>query len=86
VTDLALFPKERRPRAPRPARVFDTEGREVFITLTCPACGRSAPLAQFGLRRMGNGQIRNCPWCKRCRAKPGDERAASFRRMEESAV
>lgn len=57
-------------RKRRPARVFDGEGNEVFITLTCPRCRRTRPLAQFGLRRMGDKKIRNAPWCKACRAKP----------------
>jgi hypothetical protein len=55
----------------RPARVFDADGNEVFITLTCPHCGATRPLAQFGLRKMGNGQIRNAPWCRPCRSSPG---------------
>ena len=58
-------------RKRRPARVFDADGNEVFITFTCPHCLRTRPLAQFGLRRMENGQIRNAPWCKACRARPG---------------
>ena len=56
-----------RLRKPRDPRVFDVEGREVFITLICPHCRKAAPLKKFGLRRMGNGQIRNAPWCKACR-------------------
>jgi hypothetical protein len=54
-------------RKPRDPRVFDVDGREVFITLICPHCRKAAPLKKFGLRRMGNGQIRNAPWCKACR-------------------
>lgn len=58
-------------RKPIAAEVFTREGDEVLITLTCPHCQATKPLRAFGLRRMGNGQIRNCPWCKTCRANPG---------------
>ncbi len=58
-------------RAPCPAQVYDAEGRPVLITMACPHCHQVKPLAAFGLRRMANGQIRNCPWCKGCRARPG---------------
>ncbi len=58
-------------RALRPPRVFDADGREVFVSLRCPHCGKTRPLAQFGLRKMGDGKIRNCPWCKACRSHPG---------------
>lgn len=59
-----------RSRAPRPSRVFDEAGNEVFITMMCPHCRRMRPLRAFGLRRMAGGQIRNCPWCKACRSNP----------------
>ena len=49
--------------------LLDVDGREVFITLTCPTCKVTKPLSAFGLRRMGDGKIRNAPWCKRCRAR-----------------
>jgi hypothetical protein len=62
--------KPSRSRAPRPCRVFDEEGREVFITKMCPHCREVKPLKKFGLRRMGDGTIRCAPWCKACRAKP----------------
>jgi hypothetical protein len=55
-------------RARRDSRVFDIEGREVFITKLCPRCHAMRPLSAFGLRRMGNGSIRDCPWCRRCRS------------------
>jgi hypothetical protein len=58
-------------RAPRPARVFDQGGAEVFITMICPHCRATKPLRAFGLRKMGDGKIRNAPWCKACRARPG---------------
>jgi hypothetical protein len=58
-------------RARREARVFDEEGREVFITKLCPHCRLVKPLRAFGLRKMGNGQIRCCPWCRACRSQAG---------------
>ena len=58
-------------RARRPAEVFDAKGTPVLITLRCPHCGKTKALRAFGLRRMGNGQIRNCPWCTACRSNPG---------------
>ncbi len=57
-------------RAPLPARVFLADGREVLITLTCTKCRRTMPLARFGLRRMGNGEIRSISQCKACRSTP----------------
>lgn len=64
-----------RSRAPRPPRVFDADGNEVFITMLCPRCRKLRPLCQFGLRRMAGGQIRNCPWCKTCRSGPARRQA-----------
>lgn len=58
-------PAKRRRRDPR---IFDADGREVFVTMRCPNCCESKPLRAFGLRRMTNGQIRNCPWCRTCRS------------------
>ncbi len=66
---------ERKPRtgaaAQRPKRrrssVYDAEGNEVFITLTCLKCRNLRPLSQFGLRKMTDGAIRNQPWCRTCR-------------------
>jgi hypothetical protein len=63
-------------RARRACRVFDEEGQEVFVRKTCPHCGKVKPLAAFGLRRMGDGKIRCCPWCSACRAKPTAARSA----------
>lgn len=60
----------------RPARIFDVDGNEVFVSLRCLHCGETKPLAKFGLRRMGDGKIRNCPWCTACRSnaqKPAAE-------------
>ncbi len=52
----------------RPARVFDADGNEVFVTMVCMRCRATKPLSSFGLRRMGDGKIRNCPWCRKCRS------------------
>ncbi len=64
---------ERKPRAEgkpkrRRSSVYDASGNEVFITLLCLKCRKMRPLSQFGLRRMGDGAIRNQPWCKTCRS------------------
>ncbi len=65
---------ERRKRQRRPAQVFDSSGAPVIIRYPCSKCGRMKPLAAFGLRRMGNGQLRNNPQCGPCRgsAKPAE--------------
>jgi len=56
-----------KPRRRRPVAIFDAEGNEVLITLMCLKCHQIRPLAQFGLRRMPDGAIRNQPWCRSCR-------------------
>lgn len=33
----------------------------------CTLCGKTKPLSEFGLRKMGNGEIRNQAQCKECR-------------------
>ena len=33
----------------------------------CPHCGERKPIEDFGLRDMGDGNIRNQSWCKDCR-------------------
>lgn len=71
----ALAPPARRPSTPeaprrkkrRASAVFDADGHEVLITLMCLKCRQVRPLAQFGLRRMPDGAIRNQPWCRGCR-------------------
>jgi hypothetical protein len=87
----ALAPPARRPstsEAPRPKKrrasaVFDADGHEVLITLMCLKCRHIRPLAQFGLRKMPDGAIRNQPWCRSCRGaatpkkRPEPEVAAS---------
>jgi hypothetical protein len=64
----AAKPKRRR------SSVYDAEGNEVFITLMCLKCHKMRPLAQFGLRKMADGAIRNQPWCRTCRSGAGAEK------------
>jgi hypothetical protein len=81
-------PPTRKPRAaggePKPKRrrssVYDADGNEVFITLVCLKCRKMRPLAQFGLRRMGDGAIRNQPWCRTCRSGASAENPSRKRR------
>jgi hypothetical protein len=68
-----------RPRKRRASAVFDADGHEVLITLMCLKCHHMRPLAQFGLRKMPDGAIRNQPWCRGCRG------AATPKRKPESA-
>ena len=66
--------KESAPREPRKRRksaVFDADGHEVLISLTCLKCKKLKPLVQFGLRKMADGAIRNQPWCRTCRGAAG---------------
>src|SRR4051812_12737738 len=66
--------KTRQPGEPRKKRksaVYDHEGQEVLITLMCLKCRSIKPLAQFGLRKMADGAIRNQPWCRPCRSGAG---------------
>ncbi len=55
----------------RRSAVYDSEGHEVLITLKCLKCHWVKPLAQFGLRKMADGAVRNQPWCKECRGAAG---------------
>lgn len=57
----------RRVARRRRSAVYDSEGTEVLISLMCLKCHRIKPLAQFGLRKMVDGAVRNQPWCKECR-------------------
>jgi len=81
----ALAPAARRPSvadAPRPRKkrrasaVYDGDGHEVLITLMCLKCRQVRPLAQFGLRKMPDGAIRNQPWCRGCRGAATPKRPA----------
>jgi len=61
----------RQPRKRRKTALFDSDGHEVLITLMCLKCRTMKPLAQFGLRKMADGAIRNQPWCRTCRSQSG---------------
>jgi hypothetical protein len=80
--------KERQPGEPRKKRksaVYDHEGHEVLITLMCLKCRSIKPLAQFGLRKMADGAIRNQPWCRPCRSGAGVPKAKEERAVEADA-
>ncbi|HYO68375.1 MAG TPA: hypothetical protein VEU33_20070 [Archangium sp.] len=69
-----------QPRKRRKSAVYDADGQEVLISLMCLKCRSLKPLAQFGLRKMADGAIRNQPWCRTCRSgagtrKPKDDKA-----------
>lgn len=68
MADPILEPARARKRTPLPPRLFTGDGKEVLVTLICFHCRKAKPLRLFGLRRMGDGTIRNCSWCKTCRA------------------
>lgn len=40
----------------------------------CPICGEMKTLKEFGLRNMGNGEVRNQPRCGPCRKLKGETR------------
>lgn len=63
-----------QPRKKRKSAVYDAEGHEVLISLMCLKCKTLKPLAQFGLRRMADGAIRNQPWCRTCRSGAGTKK------------
>lgn len=62
---------EGQPRKRRKSAVYDADGHEVLISLMCLKCKTIKPLAQFGLRKMADGAIRNQPWCRTCRSGTG---------------
>ena len=68
-------PREQgQPRKKRKSAVYDAEGHEVLISLMCLKCRTLKPLAQFGLRKMADGAIRNQPWCRTCRSGAGTKK------------
>lgn len=80
--------KPRQPGEPRKKRksaVYDHEGHEVLITLMCLKCRSIKPLAQFGLRKMADGAIRNQPWCRSCRSGAGVPKPKGEARGHEPA-
>jgi hypothetical protein len=75
-----LAPEKAKPREPgqprkkRKSAVYDADGHEVLISLMCLKCRTLKPLAQFGLRKMADGAIRNQPWCRTCRSGAGTKK------------
>ncbi|MFY2559281.1 hypothetical protein ACN469_16730 [Corallococcus terminator] len=67
-------PGQAQPRKRRKSAVYDGEGHEVLISLMCIKCRTLKPLAQFGLRKMADGAIRNQPWCRTCRSGAGTKK------------
>jgi hypothetical protein len=67
-------PGQGQPRKRRKSAVYDAEGHEVLISLMCIKCRTLKPLAQFGLRKMADGAIRNQPWCRTCRSGAGSKK------------
>ncbi len=65
---------EGQPRKRRKSAVYDADGNEVLISLMCLKCRTIKPLAQFGLRKMADGAIRNQPWCRTCRSGAGTKK------------
>jgi hypothetical protein len=80
-----------QPRKRRKSAVYDAEGHEVLISLMCLKCRSLKPLAQFGLRKMADGAIRNQPWCRTCRSgagtrKPKDKATETLEAVAPAAV
>ena len=71
-----------QPRKRRKSAVYDADGHEVLISLMCIKCRSLKPLAQFGLRKMADGAIRNQPWCRTCRSGAGTRKP----KAEEKAL
>jgi hypothetical protein len=71
-----------QPRKRRKSAVYDADGHEVLISLMCLKCRTLKPLAQFGLRKMADGAIRNQPWCRTCRSGAGSKK----KKVEEKAA
>ncbi|QSQ24311.1 hypothetical protein JY651_04905 [Pyxidicoccus parkwayensis] len=68
-------PGQGQPRKRRKSAVYDADGHEVLISLMCIKCRTLKPLAQFGLRKMADGAIRNQPWCRTCRSGAGSKKS-----------
>jgi len=71
-----------RPKKRRASAVFDADGHEVLITLMCLKCRQMKPLAQFGLRKMPDGAIRNQPWCRPCRSAASTKKKPAERKVD----
>ncbi|MGA9525589.1 MAG: hypothetical protein WBV82_29290, partial [Myxococcaceae bacterium] len=76
----------RLPRKKRKSAIYDADGNEVLITLMCLKCKSMKPLAQFGLRKMADGAIRNQPWCRTCRGAAGTKKKAEASLPAEPVV
>jgi hypothetical protein len=75
-----------QPRKRRKSAIYDAEGNEVLITLMCLKCKGMKPLAQFGLRKMADGAIRNQPWCRGCRGAAGTKKKVEQPASVEAAA
>ena len=78
-----------QPRKRRKSAIFDAEGQEVLISLMCLKCRSLKPLAQFGLRKMADGAIRNQPWCRTCRSgagKPKEKAGENVAALEQPSA
>jgi hypothetical protein len=73
------------PRKKRKSAIYDADGSEVLITLMCLKCKSMKPLAQFGLRKMADGAIRNQPWCRTCRGGAGAKKKAGTETVQAVA-
>jgi hypothetical protein len=88
VTPLMESEPEKKPRDPAATRkrrataIYDRDGNEVLISLMCLKCRKVKPLAQFGLRRMADGAIRNQPWCRTCRSGAGTHKPKTTGEVE----
>jgi hypothetical protein len=73
-----------QPRKRRKSAVYDADGHEVLISLMCIKCKSLKPLAQFGLRKMADGAIRNQPWCRTCRSGAGTRKPKAEEKVVEA--
>jgi hypothetical protein len=73
-----------QPRKRRKSAVYDADGHEVLISLMCIKCRTLKPLAQFGLRKMADGAIRNQPWCRTCRSGAGTRKPKAEEKVTEA--
>ncbi len=75
-----------QPRKRRKSAVYDADGHEVLISLMCIKCKTLKPLAQFGLRKMADGAIRNQPWCRTCRSGAGSKKPKAAKEAAAAPV
>jgi hypothetical protein len=75
-----------QPRKRRKSAVYDADGHEVLISLMCLKCRTLKPLAQFGLRKMADGAIRNQPWCRTCRSGAGTRKPKAEEKVAEAVA